>query len=170
VPGTRLARSNSSSPRAQPEGARALDKLMDLIEKLVYSDAQPSKPAVSSTAEGIGAKRSASQNSCTRDLLKRRKAPVRRSATGGMLIFSPEKRARVFSPSPGVNRPERFITVVMTHVHGAEIERRTLSSPRPKVDLPKTEFSGVVGIANPTSASRRTFSDLSGASPCRTPQ
>jgi DNA-binding transcriptional regulator YiaG len=35
-----------ASPRAQPEGGRVLDKLMDLIEKLVHSDEQPSKPAV----------------------------------------------------------------------------------------------------------------------------
>ena len=62
--------------------------------------------------------------------------------------------------------------------HYATEQRRTFTtrrlrgerSPRRKLICFKTEFSGVVGIANPTSASRRTFSDLSGASPCRTPR
>jgi DNA-binding transcriptional regulator YiaG len=35
-----------ASPRAQPEGAKVLDKLMELIEKLVMSDDPPEQPVV----------------------------------------------------------------------------------------------------------------------------
>lgn len=35
-----------ASPRAQPEGAKVLDKLMELIEGLVNSDEQPDQPIV----------------------------------------------------------------------------------------------------------------------------
>lgn len=35
-----------ASPRAQPEGQKALDKLMELIEGLVARDEQPNKPVV----------------------------------------------------------------------------------------------------------------------------
>jgi DNA-binding transcriptional regulator YiaG len=35
-----------ASPRAQPEGAKVLDKLMELIEKLVMSDEPPEQPVV----------------------------------------------------------------------------------------------------------------------------
>lgn len=35
-----------ASPRAQPEGGKVLDKLLELIEELVTKDEQPAKPVV----------------------------------------------------------------------------------------------------------------------------